>query len=203
MKLFSYVVEHDTGHAPNPFFGHCTLCRCKYRKSPDKPRNVVELAKKGDWVAGTGGADQRRSAGHGKLVYAMHVDKILTRKRYWHNPRFKKKRRVKGGTYEQTQGDNIRPRGSFEKHKQFVLISRHFYYFGEHGIDIPKKKFPDLEKKGAGFRRDFAREYIKRFVTWLEERGESGKLGEPGMREDRESSWEGSGVCKSSCSESA
>lgn len=27
--LFSYVVETDSGFAPNPFFGVCTLARCK------------------------------------------------------------------------------------------------------------------------------------------------------------------------------
>src|SRR2546427_7071846 len=98
MKLFSYVIEHDTGYAPNPFFGSCTLCRCKYRKCPDKSKNVVELAGKGDWVAGTGGADQMRSTGHGKLVYAMRVDEKLPREKYWHDRRFAEKRPLQGGT---------------------------------------------------------------------------------------------------------
>jgi hypothetical protein len=92
MKLFSYVVEHDTGHAPNPYFGLCTLCRCKYRKGSAKQSNVVELAEKGDWIVGTGGANSRRSAGHGKLVYAMRVDKKLTRQRYYADRQFAKKR---------------------------------------------------------------------------------------------------------------
>jgi len=152
MKLFSYVVEHDTGHAPNPFFGHCTLCRCKYRKSPDKPRNVVELAKKGDWVAGTGGADQRRSAGHGKLVYAMHVDKILTRKQYWHNPRFKKKRRVKGGTYEQTQGITYGPgarlrsiSNSFSYRVTFTTLESTALIFQRKSSQTWKRREPDSD----------------------------------------------------------
>ena len=55
MTLYSYVVEHDTGYAPNPDSGVCSLCRCKFRESPVSRRNIVELAKKGDWIVGTGG----------------------------------------------------------------------------------------------------------------------------------------------------
>lgn len=68
MKLFSDVVVHDKGHAPNPYFGFCTLCRCKFKKSRKARQNIVELADRGDWVIGTGGANRRKSAGHGKLV---------------------------------------------------------------------------------------------------------------------------------------
>gem|GEM_PF-2314099 len=32
----------------------------------------------GDWIAGTGGADPKKSAGHGKLVSAMRVDDKTT-----------------------------------------------------------------------------------------------------------------------------
>src|SRR5688500_18551346 len=74
-KLFSYVVDHDLGFAPNPFGGFCTLAKCKY--SSDFKWNIVELAEQGDWVAGTGGADLTKSAGHGKFVYAMRVDEIV------------------------------------------------------------------------------------------------------------------------------
>ena len=40
-KLFSYVVDHDYGFAPNPFGGFCTLAKCKYGTTK---RNIVELA---------------------------------------------------------------------------------------------------------------------------------------------------------------
>ena len=69
-KLFSYVVDHDLGFAPDPFGGFCTLAKCKYRTSR---RNIVELAQVNDWIAGTGGVDLRKSAGHGKLIYAMRA----------------------------------------------------------------------------------------------------------------------------------
>jgi hypothetical protein len=114
MRIFSYVVEHDTGHAPNPFFEVCTLCRCKYRKSPGKPQNVVERAKPGDWVVGTGGADLLKSAGHGKIVYAMRVDKKITREDYYSDRKYACKKPLRNNIVSQN-GDNLQPGSAFEK----------------------------------------------------------------------------------------
>ncbi len=201
-KLFSYVVEHDRGHAPNPYFGVCTLCRCKFRESCDKPKNIVETAEPGDWVIGTGGANLKRSAGHGKLVYAMRVDKKPTRQEYFLDRRFGKKRKRKSGAYEQQVGDNLRPKKPFEKHKQSVLISRHFYYFGRNAIRIPKNKLPRLEKSGPGFRSDFDDAYIARFLKWLRtEAGfKPGIHGDPCMKAvEGRSKRKRSEICRSSC----
>ncbi len=104
MKIFSYVVDHDNGFSPNPYYGVCTLAHCKFSKTDRK--NVVELAQKGDWVIGTGG-NGKRSAGHGKLIYAMRVDKILTLKQYYHDRRFRKKKPKKYGSFQQSRGDNL------------------------------------------------------------------------------------------------
>ena len=177
MKLYSYVVEHDNGYAPNPYFGVCTLCGCKFEGRGRK--NIVQLAKEGDWVIGTGGASIK-SAGHGKLVYAMRVDKKLTRWEYFTESRFEQKKRAQTGTYKQTRGDNQDPRKdgqnafwreaprlSDRKDKQFVLVSQHFYYFGAKAIPIPeefKREKPEgfkLEKKGPGFRSHFDQEDIR------------------------------------------
>ena len=113
-KLYSYVVEHDNGHAPNPYFGVCTLCRCKFREHRGKPKNVVELAGVGDWIVGTGGANLKRSTGHGTFVYAMRVDEKLTRKQYYLDQRFARKKPA-GGPYAQMQGDNVQPNGTFAR----------------------------------------------------------------------------------------
>jgi hypothetical protein len=121
-----------------------------------------------DW-----GADPRKSAGNGKLVYAM-----------------------------QARGDNQDPRKdgknafwcespllSDRKHKQFVLVSRHFYYFGAKAVPIPekfKRGKPEgfkLEKKGRGFRSRFDPEDIRRFLEWLEKEPHDGFLG-PGRHGD-------------------
>lgn len=180
MKLYSYVVEHDTGYAPNPYYGTCTLCRCMFRKSAKGRRNIVELAELGDWVIGTGGAS-KQSAGHGKLIYAMRVDEKLTRQEYFADGQFEQKKPVEGGTYEQKQGDSEEPRDDFEKREQFALISRHFYYFGAKAIAIPGKF--NLEKKGPRFRSHFDPADIQKFFEWLEGTCKRGKYGEPCYRE--------------------
>ena len=28
-RIYSYVVRYDSGFAPNPFYGYCTLATCK------------------------------------------------------------------------------------------------------------------------------------------------------------------------------
>jgi len=189
VKPFSYVVEHDNGYGPNPYFRFCTLCGCKFEGG----KNIVQLAKKGDWVIGTGGAS-KRSAGHGKLVYAMRVDEKLKRCEYFTDSRFEKKKPVKAGTYKQRRGDNEDPRKDAKKHKQFVLISQHFYYFGANAIDIRKFK---LEKNFRGFHYVDPADF-RRFVEWLERTYKPGKYGEPCYREPIDKS-KGSKRCKSSC----
>ena len=85
-RLFSYVVDHDYGNAPCPFGGFCTLAKCKYgtviTRNGSIRRNIVELAEEGDWIAGTGGVDLSKSAGNGKLIYAMRVEEIISLAEY-------------------------------------------------------------------------------------------------------------------------
>ena len=176
VKLYSYVVEHDTGYAPNPYFGLCTLCRCKFRQSGDGRRNIVELATEGDWIIGTGGTS-KRSTGHGTLVYAMRIDEKLTRWMYFNDNRFEKKKPVMKGTYEQRKGDNECPCNEFEKYAQFALVSRHFYYFGGKATAIPESF--DLQKKGPGFRSHFEPADIHQFLGWLGRQFKPGKHGDP------------------------
>jgi hypothetical protein len=194
VKLYSYVVHHDTGHAPNPYFDVCTLCRCKFRTCFGKPRNIVELAQEGDWIVGTGGANTEKSAGNGNLVYAMRVDEKLRRKQYYADHRFAKKKPLATGTHAQRRGDNLPPANDFENHEQFVLISRHFYYFGAKPIRIPNR-FTDLEKRGPGFKNNFDSAYIGRFVKWLDGRFRLGKHGQPCQHSPDEPT----SSCKSSC----
>ena len=192
-KLYSYVVEHDTGHAPNPYFGVCTLCRCKFRTDPTKPRNVVEQAGEGDWVVGTGGSNPRRSAGNGRLVYAMRVGEKLTREEYFGDDRFAKKKPSATGAHAKRRGDNVTPADDFEKFRQFALISSHFYYFGASAVRIPEK-FSALEKKGPGFKCRFDPAFIASFIRWLEKNRKPGKYAEPCQSEPRRER-----KCKSSC----
>lgn len=196
-RLFSYVVDHDTGHAPNPYFGFCTLCRCKYRESREKSRNIVELAQPGDWVVGTGGKDKNKSAGHHKLIYAMKVERKLTRGEYFQRRAFACKQPSGNKGDSEASGDNLRPANKFEAEEQYVLISKkHFYYFGDKAIRFPKDRFPHLEKRGPSFRSDFDGKYIQRFEKWITTY-KRGKHGDPCKKHSVEA--RRVEKCKSSC----
>jgi hypothetical protein len=195
MKCFSYVVEHDTGEAPNPYFGFCTLCLCKFRESLRKPRNIVELAKEGDWIIGTGGVNPKKSAGNGKLVYAMRVDRKMTLAEYFQDPAFACKKPSQNSSFARQRGDNKRPKNLFEMEKRFVLISRHFYYFGHKAKAIPIDKRRQFEKKGVGFRY-LNETCAKWFEKWIK-RFDRGKHGEPWMKASLER--KAAQVCKSCC----
>lgn len=162
-KLFSYVVDHDHGYAPCPDNGFCTLARCKFG---GEKKNIVETAEIGDWVAGTGGLS-KESAGHGRLIYVMRVDEKMTWNAYYRDKRF------------QGRVDN----GYSDSNDKFVLISKHFFYFGKNAIEIDNipKKYLDhsFEKKGQGYRKDFSDKFIKEFTEWLEKNYRPGKNGDP------------------------
>lgn len=158
-KLFSYVVHHDHGYAPNPSDGICTLAKCKYGS---KKKNIIELAEVGDWIAGTGGADLSKSAGHGKLIYAMKVDDKISLAQFCRS----------------NIEDRIDAKHDIEEKGRFALISNHFYYFGRKAIDIskiPKKHLHHhFEKSGPGYRCDFSEEFIEDFANWLQATFKSG-----------------------------
>ena len=97
-SLLSYVVRYDSGFAPNPFYGYCTLATCKPR--------IREHARIDDWLVGTGSADRRVRRG-GYLVYAMRVTEILSTQEYWVDERFREKRPNLAYNWVSASGDNI------------------------------------------------------------------------------------------------
>lgn len=163
-KLFSYVVDHDYGFAPNPFGGFCTLAKCKYGS---KRRNIVEMAEVGDWIAGTGGADLRKSAGHGKLIYAMRVDEIIPLNEYC----------------QANCGNRIDAEPEDDGDDRLALISNHFFYFGRNAIDIsdiPRKHLDHpFEKSGPWHRCDFSDKFVEAFAKWLKANFKVGVHGPP------------------------
>lgn len=149
MTLYSYIVTHDTGFSPNPFFGHCTLACCK----PD----IRRKAKVGDWVVGlTPKADGNR------VVFFMQIDDVKGFDRYWNDRKFDRKKPRCDAGIPRKCGDNAyepKPsaRGGYrqlpcmhsdgrhenEKKKKRdlsgkqVLISRTFAYFGSRSRGLP------------------------------------------------------------------
>ncbi|QOT82073.1 hypothetical protein [Cupriavidus basilensis] len=97
-RVHSYVVRYDSGFAPNPFYGHCTLATCK--------PGIRRSAQVGDWVIGCGSNAQGiRRGGH--IVYAMRVSEALTFDQYSADPRFLAKMPFRNGSRKQSSGDNI------------------------------------------------------------------------------------------------
>ena len=87
MRIYVYVLKHDSGFAPNPFHGWCTLACCK--------PTIRRKARPGDWVVGITPRDL-----HNRVAYAMKVDESLTFEEYWSDRRFKAKAYFEGPPLE-------------------------------------------------------------------------------------------------------
>ncbi|WP_420723120.1 hypothetical protein [Hwanghaeella sp. LZ110] len=196
-SLFSYVVRYDSGFAPNPFFGFCTLATCK----PD----IRKAAQKGDWIVGTGSASKAINRG-GHLVFAMRVSETPSTAEYWSDSRFKRKRASLYGGLMVASGDNIyepiemgwkqlnsyhsNPNGTpnhdhirRDTSVQRVLVSDRFIYCGAQGDRLPDRFQPDGEfpvvMTGIGYRRKKNLKIIAAFEEWFETLPETGLRGEP------------------------
>lgn len=198
-RLHSYVVRYDSGFAPNPFYGYCTLATCK----PD----IRKAANRGDWVVGSGSAAQSVQRG-GHLVHAMRVTEILSFDEYDADPRFARKKPYRLGSRKQSCGDNVyfrnpannrwQQRDSFhtteagEPHPQHiardtgvnrVLISDDFVYYGGYGPRIPEE-LVDADgrpvcKQGIGRNVFNDSKLISTFEQWIRSLGEIGYQGAP------------------------
>lgn len=182
MKILTYVVFYDIGFAPNPYFGYCTLATCKpiIRKS----------AEIGDWVMGT--ASTRFFPNEQRLLFAMKVTEKLTFNEYWDSPKFERKKPVMNSSLKSTFGDNIYyfdedsetwaqadSRHSLENGEineihlrrdtmsDNVLISDHFYYFGDSSILIPEK-LSNYFSKTQGQKYIRCEIEISEVIEWLE-----------------------------------
>lgn len=193
MAVYTYIVGHDWGFAPNPFHGTCTLACCKSK--------IRRGAKVGDYVFGTGGGDHGTP---GQAVFWMRVDEILKFDEYWDLKRFARKKPVANGTLKRFVGDNIYHRDpkteEFVQEHSFhtrldgepdaknlksdtgvtekVLIGREFAYWGGAGPQVPDQlgmficKNRDCEK-----RTDEAE--VAAFLAWINDDSARGRIGKP------------------------
>ena len=203
MRLYSYIVKYDSGFAPNPFYGVCTLATCKPK--------IREKAQIGDWVIGTGSGSQATGLG-GHLVYAMKVEETLPFQRYFKDPRFQCKKPDLRGSRKLARGDNIycldnkrwRQLNSYHSHEDGspnqkhiekdtkvdrVLISRNYIYFGRCAPEIPEVFVSrGLEKSichtgrnhrvfDSSKRSDAA--LIAEFEDWFCQLGDTGYVADP------------------------
>ena len=176
MKCFRYKLDHDYGFAPNPFWGIMSLATCKAQLRHNKN---LEL---GDWIAGFGSVGMNNFH---CLIYAMKVEQIITFDEYWDNPKYVCKRPVLTGTLCQMYGDNVYHTvegkviqehcahsldsgGPNKRHYKTdvsgknVLLSKHFYYFGDHAPMIPEELDFILPHRNVQF-LDLKDEQIKKF----------------------------------------
>lgn len=196
MRLHSYVIEHDLGFAPNPFYGVCSLACCK-----PKIRKYAEL---GDYVVGLGGARAQLTE---HLCYWMRVDEIITFDDYWKDRRFRRKRPYMAGSTHMRYGDNIyhidpgngeyvqvdsfhslpngvlstpdleRDTGSTDK----VLLGREFGFFGRSGIPLPDElKFVVVKRRGHK-NRCFSPQQVEAIVSWITSNPARGYRDEPAL----------------------
>jgi hypothetical protein len=162
-RLSSYKLTHDTGFAPNPFFGTLTLATCM----PD----IRQAAAVDDWIAGFTSARLCGDAvGTERLVFLMRVEEVLTIAEYFADGRFSRKiPTLNGGPEVGRHGDNIyhpiRVHADVPEHFEQlpnphhwdqahhcederskrddvggrrVLVAREFVYFGREPLNVPE-----------------------------------------------------------------
>lgn len=197
-SLYSYVVRYDSGFAPNPFGGYCTLATCK--------PGIRKTAQVGDWLLGTGSSDKKVNRG-GHVVYAMQVEETLSTEAYWHDERFQKKKPIISGSWKTACGDNIyEPLGNGNWHQlnsyhsqddgspnephilrdtavQRILISQRYIYYGAEGPILPHNFLAggenDLLRSKRGYSRIQEIDTIEEFETWFVSLEKTGFQGVP------------------------
>jgi hypothetical protein len=152
VRIYLYTLRFDSGFAPNPFHGYCTLACCKPK--------IRKKARPGDWVVGI----TPRAQGN-RLAYAMLVDEVVTFDRFWSDRRFRAKRphfrsgrpaieRCGDNCYKPTADGGYQqiPSGHWDKENQredlrkkakdlsgqHVLVARRFAYFGAEALELPE-----------------------------------------------------------------
>jgi len=192
-KVYSYVVEHDQGFAPNPFHKVCSVANCK-----PITRRVAQV---GDILLGFGGAKRHFSD---RLVFWMKVDEIITFDEYWIDPRFEAKKPRLGGSSMQFFGDNIyhtdEATGGIIQENSFhserdgslskanlntdtgitnkVLLGRDYAYFGRKARLLPEH-LACFIKRGRNHGVVTCGDKIAALEKWFEENPERGILGRP------------------------
>lgn len=152
-RIFAYVLKVDSGFAPNPFHGWCSLACCKPA--------IRRKARPGDWILGV----TPRALGS-RVAYAMRVEESLTFDEYWADARFRAKRppgrrgaptveKCGDACYQPTANGEFRQlpwSGHWDRengrentrlkakdlHGERVLVARRFCYLGAHALPFPE-----------------------------------------------------------------
>jgi len=197
-SLYSYVVRYDSGFAPNPFGGYCTLATCK--------PGIRKTAQIGDWLLGTGSSNQKVKRG-GHVVYAMQVQEAISTADFWNDTRFQVKKPIIPGSWKTACGDNIyqpMPDGSWRQLNSYhsqddgspkaehiardtavqrILMSKDFVFFGAEGPLLPSPfregGASDLLRSKRGYSRIQDPQVIGEFEAWIASLQVQGVQGQP------------------------
>ncbi|MCK5607443.1 hypothetical protein KAR91_36500 [Candidatus Pacearchaeota archaeon] len=189
MRVCTYIVVHDTGLAPNPFWGWCTLALCT-------PNHMGIKLEKGDWIVGF-----LSKARNNNLLYAMELYEILDFNDYYNTKRFSKKIPNIEGSWKERCGDNIYFKNNYGKWTQAktiyhrgmlkkdtkhprVFIAKNYYYFGDKSVAIPPC-YHSLVPNRQGVKCKHNQELVKAFFQWIDKNYHKWILGNPIDNKDR------------------
>lgn len=164
---------------------------------------IRRTAKVGDWIVGTGSKNSPIGNIQNSIVYLMKVTKVMTMKdydqyckRYLPNkiPSVKHqdiRRHVGDSIYDFRSDGSIKLRPSVhglgnkktDLGGENVLLSDHFYYFGDHPLFLPQE-FQSIIKPNQGHKSTSNDEISHEFIEWfMRMKLDRNKLyGDPQMR---------------------
>lgn len=180
MKLYTYTLRYDSGAAPNPFWGICTLVICKPA--------IRRAAEVNDWIVGLGSAKSPIGDISDHVVYAMQVTSKMTLEEYdqfcktflprkkpdWRNRDYRMRmgdciyNYFAGSTHPKMR-TGVHTEDNMEKDLSglYALVSKQYYYFGDQPIKLPNDLRPIMHTT-QGHKSDANQEYIEGFVNWIE-----------------------------------
>lgn len=199
VKVYSYIVAHDSGFAPNPFHGICTLACCK--------PVIRRTAKVGDLIVGMSSRCEH-------IVYAMKVDCVLSFDGYWGDHAGAAKRPdMRSTRVIDSRGDNIYEPVDDGRYRQLpslhstkdgteyaehtwnlrhdlsgkqVLVGDRFVYFGKDGPPLPSEL--SFLRVGRGHRCNFTSSQVNAVAAWFATLPQ-GVVGRPAQWSSNDSSW--------------
>lgn len=171
-RLYTYIVQQDTGLAPNPYWGICTLAVCT-------PNHQGSKVKPGDFVAGF-----LSKARQHRFLYAMEVSDVIGLHEYYLDSRFDKKKPNLKGSWKQRCGDNFYSRGSdgewIQHRNRFhigeeikqqdtrfakVFLAKRFWYLGRSASLLPEQYASLAGGRGARVNHD--PDVVAGFLEWF------------------------------------
>lgn len=197
-KIYSYILKYDSGAAPNPFWGICTLTICKPQ--------IRLKAHIEDWIIGICSKNAKcNNSIHcdpsDRIIYAMKVTDIKTLNEYDRYCKTSLKGKIpdwSSGDWQRMAGDciydyseELEPaiRNSVQNENdrqrdlsgENALLSDRFYYFGEAAEPLPEN-LKQLIKRGTGHKIIEEVFIISTFEKWISQFERNKIYADPQMR---------------------